>query len=66
MWGKGESMVPVDSGDRDLGTERTMRGDLLLTCQLSASSEMGIEMGPAGGKAGASPWQAIAKEKLLG
>ena len=23
-------MVPVDSGDRDLGTERTMRGDLLL------------------------------------
>ena len=66
MWGKGESMVPVDSGDRDLGTERTMRGDLLLTCQLSASSEMGREMGPAGGKAGASPWQAIAKEKLLG
>ncbi len=26
MWGKGESMVPVDSRDRDLGTERTMRG----------------------------------------
>ena len=66
MWGKGESMVPVDSGDRDLGTERTMRGDLLLTCQLSASSEMGREMGPAGGEAGASPWQATATEKLLG
>ena len=66
MWGKGESMVPVDSGDRDLGTERTMRGDLLLTCQLTASSEMGRAMGPAGEKAGASPWQATAKEKLLG
>ena len=25
MWGKGESMVPVDSGDGDLGTERMMR-----------------------------------------
>ena len=60
------SMVPVDSGGRGLGTERTTRGDLLLTCQLTASSEMGREMGPARGKAGASPWQATAKEKLLG
>ena len=49
------SMVPVGSGGRDLGTERTTRGDLLLTCQLTASSEMGSEMGPAGRKAEASP-----------
>jgi len=27
---------------------------------------MGREKGPAGGKAGASPWQATAEEKLLG
>ena len=49
------SMVPVNSGDRGLGTERTTRGDLLLTCQLTASSEMGREMGPAGRKAEAAP-----------
>ena len=60
------SMVPVGSGGRDVETERTTRGGLLLTCQLTASSEMGREMGPARGKAGASPWQATAKEKLLG